>query len=222
MKNRILHTRAFIFAFTICLSITSQACYRTPRQLCRLADHINKHHGNPFPKQKALVAAFKQSISPSNRQFKPEVLQTIVTAVARNTNFKNLEKNKNTINIAIHELYEVPGFLGALARLLDSANSKNAANFTGTLGELQFAIEKKKQNKTILALGEKITAPNGRTLTEIDVITQDEDGTITWQEVKTRSKMRKYNPEIFNAQRKKQEELAKEAHVKYQMKIRDS
>ncbi len=36
---------------------------------------------------------------------------------------------------------------------------------------------------------------------------QDENGTITWQEIKTRNKLRKDDPKILNAQRKNREIL---------------
>jgi len=70
-----------------------------------------------------------------------------------------------------------------------------------------------------LPCGKPIKNEQGQMLTEIDLVTQDEEGTITWEEIKTRKKLRKNDHTIINAQNNKQRNLARRAHVAHTLSI---
>lgn len=203
-----------ILCITMCISISSHACYRTSRQLSNLANQITKHHGNQCKKQKALLDAFKQSITTSVKPIKPDALHSIVAAVAHNNKFKKLEHNKKIITTAIDELHKVDGFPTVLSRLLNGAWIGNSGNFSGALGELKAAIEQKKQQKTIIALGKEFMDSNGRTITEIDIETEDAYGNKSWHEVKSRNKLRQRDEQACQKQFATQKKLAEEHGIK--------
>lgn len=212
-----------VFIMVACIMLCSPvAGLYHPRQIGRLADTIQKTNGNLRIKQQALARAFKQSITQPETKFKPIVLQKVVTAASRNSRFKQLELQKNCIDQAIDEFHTVPGFLTLFSRLIHSIVWHNTANFNGAMAEVKAAIEKSKQQKIILAFGKPIKNEHGQTLTEIDLITQDEQGNVAWEEIKTRTKLRKNDHIIINAQKNKQRDLALRAHVKHTLSIQIS
>lgn len=220
MQTCSFHLSAIALFLIAISSLSAHACFRNSRQLSALSERILKHHGNQREKQQALVRAFKDSIPLLDKSLKPDVLQRIVGAVSIKNPFQGIEKNKKIIYHAIEEFHAVPGFLILISRILDGAISRNTANFSGALGELKAAVEKKKQRTKIIAFNERvIDDADGRTLTEIDLLTQDENGAQTWQEIKTRNKLRKKDPEILYIQRKKQRDLARKAGAKHTFEL---
>ena len=200
---------SIIFFITFLVSMPAQACYHNPRQLSALSERILKHHGNQRERQQKLVQAFKDSIPLLNKPLKPDdSTKNCRSRFNKKSISRDKEKNEKIINHAIEEFHAIPGFLIVISRILDGAISRNTANFSGALGELQAAVEKKKQQKTIIAFNERIIDDaDGRKLTEIDLVMQDENGTITWQEIKTRNKLRKDDPKILTVKRKNREIL---------------
>jgi len=144
---------AYSFVFIASLISCSQlsGLYH-PRQLGRLADTINKSNGNLIHKQQALATTFKNTITNSKATFKPIILQKVVTAAARNSRLKYCEIQKKCIENAIDEFHGTPGFLTLLHRLVTGIVWHNTANFNGAMAEVCAALEKRKQQKIILAL----------------------------------------------------------------------
>lgn len=190
------------------------------RNLSRLADTIHKTNGNHSHKQQALAQAFKNSISHSKTEFKPVVLHKIITAVAHKTRFNDLIVKKTSLENAIDQFHATPGFLNVLQRLVTGITNNNSANVNGAIAEVNAALEKTKQQKVIMCFGKIIKNREGKTITEIDLISQDLHGSVEWAEIKTRNKLRDDDPLRINTQNSKQREIARQAGAKYTLTIR--
>ncbi len=220
-RDRMTHHalgKSTITFFTIFLSFSALACYRTPQQLCRKANKITKHQSYQRELQHSLVDAFKHSTA---QPFKQGHLHSIVAAVAHKNPFTQLEKKKSILTKAIDEFNRTPGFLSVLSRALDGAKLRNISHFVGAVAELEAALEQKGQQKTIISFN--VAGADGQSTTEFDFISKDRNGKITCHEIKSRrNEPDQDDQERIDIQNKKQREIAYKAGFKHKLEIRYS
>ena len=190
--------KASIFIFAIgYFSFSFSSYYRTPRQLNRMAIRVGRQHNKIRQNQQKLLRALKESAF--DLKAKPGTLHSIATAIGNKTRFKPFLKEQKTIEQSIDNFHKIPGFLSVFSRLFEGAVYHDKANFNGAIAELQVALSKSKEGKKITEFNRIIRdSVNNKTITEIDIITEDNEGHEQWHEVKSSNRAEKNNQRIAN------------------------
>lgn len=189
-------------------SLSFSGYYRSSRSLTRLAVEVGRQHNNIRLNQQKLLHAFKETLIES-KPVKPDTLHSIASAIGNKTKYKPYLKNQKIIKQSIDQFDQTTNFPWVLLRALEGTVNNDSAHFNGAMAQIKVALDKVHENKTVLEFNKLITDGQGKPLTEIDIITEDNDGQKAWHEVKSRNRIRSRDKTDFAHQQRIQKEQAK-------------